>query len=47
MGSAGIECKDCHGSMLAVGEDRREPWLDEPRCEFCPTGEAVAGHLMI
>ncbi len=41
MGSAGIECKDCHGSMLAVGSETRDPWLDEPRCESCHTGDAV------
>ena len=44
MGGAGIECKDCHGSMLAVGSDLREPWVDEPRCESCHTGDAV-NHL--
>ena len=44
MGGAGIECKDCHGSMLAVGSDARKPWLDEPRCESCHTGDAVS-HL--
>lgn len=44
MGGAGIECKDCHGSMLAVGSDTREPWLDEPRCESCHTGD-VENHL--
>ena len=44
MGGAGIECKDCHGSMLAVGSDTREPWVDEPRCESCHTGDAVS-HL--
>ncbi|MDJ0805578.1 MAG: cytochrome C [Gammaproteobacteria bacterium] len=41
MGSAGMECQDCHGGMLAVGSDSREPWLDEPRCESCHTGDAV------
>ncbi len=44
MGGSGIECRDCHGSMLAVGNPTREPWLDEPRCESCHTGDAVA-HL--
>lgn len=44
MGGAGIECKDCHGSMLAVGRNTREPWVDEPRCESCHTGDAVS-HL--
>jgi hypothetical protein len=46
MGGAGIECKDCHGSMLAVGDEARDPWLDEPRCESCHTGDAV-DHLGI
>ena len=41
MGGAGIDCVDCHGSMLAVGRDTREPWIDEPRCESCHTGDAV------
>lgn len=44
MGGASIVCKDCHGSMLAVGNTNREPWLDEPRCESCHTGDAV-NHL--
>jgi len=44
MGGAGIECKDCHGSMLAVGSNTRVPWVDEPRCESCHTGDAV-NHL--
>lgn len=44
MGGAGIECVDCHGSMLAVGSNKRQPWLDEPMCESCHTGDAV-NHL--
>ena len=46
MAGAGIDCVDCHGSMLAVGSDRRQPWLDEPRCESCHTGDALS-HLGI
>jgi hypothetical protein len=42
MGGAGIDCVDCHGSMLAVGRSTREPWIDEPRCESCHTGDAVS-----
>lgn len=42
MGGAGIECVDCHGSMLAVGRSTREPWIDEPHCESCHTGDAVS-----
>ena len=41
MGGAGIDCVDCHGSMAAVGRSTREPWLDEPRCESCHTGDAL------
>ncbi len=44
MGGAGIDCQDCHGSMLAVGNESRRPWIDEPRCESCHTGDAVS-HL--
>ncbi len=42
MGGAGIDCVDCHGSMQAVGRSTREPWLDEPRCESCHTGDALS-----
>ena len=42
MGGAGIDCVDCHGSMAAVGRSTREPWLDEPRCESCHTGDALS-----
>jgi hypothetical protein len=30
--------------MLAVGSVLREPWVDEPRCESCHTGDAL-NHL--
>ena len=49
MFEAGLTCSGCHGGMLAVGGvfelDRtgggaREPWVDEPRCESCHTGDA-------
>ncbi len=42
MGGAGIGCVDCHGSMLAVGRSTRKPWIDEPRCESCHTGDALS-----
>ena len=42
MGNAGIECKSCHGDMLAVGRTTREPWLEEPRCESCHSGDALS-----
>ncbi len=33
--ASNIECKDCHGDMLAVGSPARTPWVDEPRCANC------------
>jgi len=41
MGNAGIECQNCHGSMMQVGAADRKGWLDEPSCEACHTGTAV------
>ncbi|MBS1812765.1 MAG: hypothetical protein JST84_31650 [Acidobacteria bacterium] len=31
----GVTCTTCHGSMLAVANPNRRPWLDEPRCDSC------------
>jgi hypothetical protein len=46
MGSAGIICQDCHGGLLAVGGAfaARTPWINEPKCQSCHTGDAV-NHL--
>ena len=33
--SRGMSCKDCHVSMLAVGDPARRPWIDEPLCGSC------------
>lgn len=43
MGRAGINCQDCHGGMLAVAGayKDRTPWLDEPKCQSCHTGDAL------
>jgi hypothetical protein len=44
MGNAGINCQDCHGGLLAVSATHggdRTPWLDEPKCQSCHTGDAV------
>ena len=50
----GLKCSQCHGTMLAVGglfdgdfdgtgtPRTRVPWRDEPRCESCHLGDAVA-----
>ncbi|QEH31866.1 hypothetical protein OJF2_03330 [Aquisphaera giovannonii] len=37
----GIHCGDCHGSMAAVGNPLRTPWVDEPKCSNC---HHVPGH---
>lgn len=39
MASGGMECRDCHGDMLAVGGPR-QPWVDLPQCGSCHTGDA-------
>jgi hypothetical protein len=51
MKQAGLVCEDCHGGMLAVGKsslvgatETRTPFIDEPRCESCHTGDEL-GHL--
>ena len=43
MGSAGLICQNCHGGLLAVSGEyaSRMPWLDEPKCQSCHTGDAV------
>ncbi len=35
MGSAGIQCQDCHGNMSMVGKAGREGWYDMPTCQAC------------
>ena len=41
-GSLAIQCQDCHGSMGIVGDPGRTGWLNEPTCQACHTGDAVA-----
>lgn len=43
MGRAGITCQDCHGGLLAVAGayKSRTPWIDEPKCQSCHTGDAM------
>jgi hypothetical protein len=50
MATAGLNCQDCHGDMLAVGGvfnlkttgAQRVPWNDLPKCQSCHTGDAVS-----
>jgi hypothetical protein len=44
MANAGLGCMDCHGNMIAVAKTSREPWLQEPKCQSCHTGDAMS-HL--
>ncbi len=49
MATAGLNCQNCHGGMLAVGGvfplkttgQPRRPWIDLPKCQSCHTGDAV------
>ena len=35
MGSAEIQCQNCHGGMNVVGKAGREGWFDMPTCQAC------------
>lgn len=41
MRDGGMQCNECHGGMLAVGNPERRPWLDLPACQSCHTGDAL------
>jgi hypothetical protein len=43
-GSLAMQCQSCHGSMSDVGAPAttRTGWLDEPNCQSCHTGTAMA-----
>jgi hypothetical protein len=42
-----IECQSCHGNMTAVGTTGRQGWLQEPSCQMCHSGTAVANNGQI
>ncbi len=46
-GSMEMQCQSCHGPMHAVGTAGRQGWLDEPNCQSCHTGTAVANNGQI
>ncbi|HEY3414228.1 MAG TPA: hypothetical protein VGM51_14405 [Armatimonadota bacterium] len=37
----GMDCHNCHGDMVQVGDVNRTPWVSEPHCSDCHN---VAGH---
>ncbi|MFO0889264.1 MAG: hypothetical protein U0790_09010 [Isosphaeraceae bacterium] len=37
----GLRCGDCHGTLTAMGNRNRTPWVDEPKCASCHN---VPGH---
>ncbi|MFA6292862.1 MAG: PKD domain-containing protein, partial [Victivallales bacterium] len=41
-GQLAIQCQSCHGKMSLVGSATRTGWLDEPTCQACHTGDAIA-----
>lgn len=41
-GEAMMSCQDCHGNMTEVGDPARNGWLEEPNCQNCHSGDAVA-----
>ncbi len=42
MANVGLGCMDCHGNMYAVAKTTREPWLEEPKCQSCHTGDIMS-----
>jgi hypothetical protein len=41
-GALAMQCQDCHGGMAQVADPARLGWLDEPACQSCHTGTALA-----
>ena len=41
-GSMLMQCQSCHGAMSDVGAATRTGWFDEPNCQSCHTGTALA-----
>jgi hypothetical protein len=41
-GTMAMQCQGCHGTMSEVGSIGRTGWLDQPSCQNCHTGDAVA-----
>ena len=46
-GSLVMQCQSCHGNMAAVGAPTRTGWLQEPNCQACHSGDALANEGQI
>lgn len=46
-GSLVMQCQSCHGNMAAVGASTRTGWLNEPNCQACHSGDALANEGQI
>ncbi len=41
-GTMAMQCQSCHGTMSEVGSTARTGWLDQPACQNCHSGDAMA-----
>ncbi|HMP81568.1 MAG TPA: PKD domain-containing protein [Verrucomicrobiota bacterium] len=41
-GMLSMQCQSCHGNMSHVGAANRVGWLNEPNCQSCHVGNALA-----
>ena len=46
-GSLVMQCQSCHGHMSEVGAATRTGWLNEPNCQACHSGDALANEGQI
>lgn len=46
-GSLVMQCQSCHGNMATVGASTRTGWLNEPNCQACHSGDALANEGQI
>ncbi len=46
-GAMAMQCQSCHGNLSAVGSTNRTGWLNEPNCQACHTGHALANNGQI
>lgn len=46
-GSLVMQCQSCHGQMSDVGASNRTGWLNEPNCQACHSGDALANEGQI